>query len=237
MRPAFGTGQSAGIPTPLVPATARADTASGVQRTLEPPPRTNKVMALTQEGRPVDETDEQLVGWSVAGDTAAFVDLFWRHGPAVHAYLARRAGRQNADDLLSDVWLRAFKGRASWHGPEVLPWLYGIAHNVLRAHWRQGARLQPVVPLLDGTDPWPDVDARLDAQAQHELIREVLGSLSEDEREVLLLVVWEQLTPAQVAITLGIPQGTARSRLHRALSTLRGDGLPSVVICSRSKED
>jgi DNA-directed RNA polymerase specialized sigma24 family protein len=83
----------------------------------------------------MDETDEQVVSWSEAGDPAAFVELVWRHGPAVHAYLARRTGRQDADDLLGEVWLRAFKGRASYDRrcPDARPWLYGIARNVLRA--------------------------------------------------------------------------------------------------------
>ena len=168
------------------------------------------------------ETDEQLLGWSKADDPAAFIELFWRHGAAVHAYLARRTGREDADDLLSEVWLRAFKGRGSYdcRYPDARPWLYGIARNVLRAHWREAAR--PLAFTEEAAvDPWSDADRRLDAAAQVEMLRPTLATLSEDEREVLLLVVWEQLAPAEVAVTLGIPQGTARSRLHRALSALR----------------
>jgi DNA-directed RNA polymerase specialized sigma24 family protein len=62
--------------------------------------------------------------------------------------------------------------------------------------------------------------------------------LSEDEREVLLLVVWEGLTPAEVSVVLGIPQGTARSRLHRALSAFRSDAAinSSVLIRLYPKE-
>ncbi|MHB1929591.1 MAG: RNA polymerase sigma factor [Acidimicrobiales bacterium] len=174
--------------------------------------------------------DEEVSGWSEAGDPAAFVELFWRHGPAVHAYLARRSGRQDADDLLSEVWLRAFKGRLSYDRrcPDARPWLYGIARNVLRAHWHEAAR--PVAPATETVawDPWPDVDTHLDAAARSETLRHVLGVLSEDEREVLLLVVWEQLTPAEVAVALRIPQGTARSRLHRGLSALRREAVQLV---------
>jgi len=173
----------------------------------------------------MDETDEQVVDWSEAGEPAAFVDLVWRHAPAVHAYLARRTGRQDADDLLGEVWLRAFKGRASYDRryPDARPWLYGIARNVLRAHWRYASR--PMVHTVepDSSDAWSDVDVRLDAAAQGETLRQVLAALSEDEREVLLLVVWEELTPAEVSVVLGIPQGTARSRLHRAVSAFRSD--------------
>ncbi len=171
----------------------------------------------------MDETDEQLLGGSKVGDPAAFIELFWRHGSAVHAYLARRTGRQDADDLLSEVWLRAFKSRTNYdcRYADARPWLYGIARNVLRAHWSQTARPLAFTEEAVAIDPWSDADRRLDAAAQVEMLRPILATLSEDEREVLLLVVWEQLTPAEAAVTLGIPQGTARSRLHRALSALR----------------
>jgi len=184
----------------------------------------------------VDDADERA-GTSDRDDPAAFVALFWRHGPAVHAYLSRRAGRQDADDLLSEVWLRAFTGRADRRSPEALPWLYGIARNVLSAHWRRQARPRAHAELSDELDPWADADARVDATAQRATIDRVLATLSKDEREVLLLVVWEQLTPAEVAAVLGLPQGTARSRLHRALTTLReATAHPPVLTCSDPME-
>lgn len=176
----------------------------------------------------MEESDEELVSWSRAGDPVAFVEVFWRHGSAVHAYLARRSGRQDADDLLSEVWLRAFKGRGGYDREfaDARPWLYGIARHVLHAHWRQIGR--PAVPILEPAplDYWQEVDARLDATAQREALRSALARLPDGEREVLLLVVWEQLTPAEAALTLGIPQGTARSRLHRALVALRAEPAP-----------
>jgi RNA polymerase sigma factor (sigma-70 family) len=169
------------------------------------------------------EGDEQVVGRSEASAPTAFVELFWRHGDAVHAYLVRRTGRQDADDLLSEVWLRAFKGRANYdpRWPDARPWLYGIARHVLLAHWRRSGR--PLVPLAEpaALDCWDEVDSRLDATGERARLQRVLATLSPDDREVLLLVTWEQLTPSEVAVALGIPQGTARSRLHRALSVFR----------------
>ncbi|HVC71116.1 MAG TPA: RNA polymerase sigma factor [Acidimicrobiales bacterium] len=170
----------------------------------------------------MDGTDTEAVERSPAGDGAAFVELFWHHGPAVHGYLSRRAGRQDADELLSEVWLRAFRSRSSYDHTvaDTRPWLYGIARNVLRAHWRgQDRTRRSMEPAF--TDPWPEADDRLDAFAQREALERGLATLSEDEREVLLLVVWEHLTPAQAAEALAIPQGTARSRLHRARTLVR----------------
>src|SRR5262249_45987736 len=66
-----------------------------------------------------------------------FGRLFWRHGPAVHAYLSRRAGHQHADDLLEEVWVRAFRSRDRYDDRlPALAWLYGIARNVLLGHFR-----------------------------------------------------------------------------------------------------
>jgi RNA polymerase sigma-70 factor (ECF subfamily) len=167
--------------------------------------------------------DEHIVSSSVVDSPAAFVDLFWRHGTSVHAYLARRATRQEADDLLGEVWLRAFKGRATFdpRWSDARPWLYGIARHVLLAHWRQADRAPAATTDAGAVDPWDEVDRRLDATAERRRLLQVLVTLSPEEREVLLLVTWEHLTPSEVAVTLGIAPGTARSRLHRALSVFR----------------
>jgi RNA polymerase sigma-70 factor (ECF subfamily) len=98
--------------------------------------------------------------------------------------------------------------------------LYGIARNVLRAYWR--ARSDNGHAAADGAiDPWDDVVDRLDSAATVQALVPALRSLPAAERDVLLLVAWEQLTPAEAAAVLGVPQGTARSRLHRARAVLR----------------
>ena len=156
-------------------------------------------------------------------DRDQFVELFWRHGAAVHAYLSRRAGRQDADDLLGEVWLQAFRSRERYDQgwPSALPWLYGIARNVLRTHWRADPPIPSPAEPVDSHDPWPSVDDRLDATRDAAAIRAALAALSQQDREVLLLVAWEQLAPAEVAIALDLRHGTVRSRLHRARTQLR----------------
>jgi RNA polymerase sigma-70 factor (ECF subfamily) len=66
------------------------------------------------------------------------------------------------------------------------------------------------------------VDARLDAAALAPQLRQALKDLPDVERELLLLVAWENLTPTEAAQALGIPAGTARSRLHRARQRMDG---------------
>jgi RNA polymerase sigma-70 factor (ECF subfamily) len=165
-------------------------------------------------------SDAELISCSLAGDDDAFVELVRRHAPAVSAYLVRRAGRGPAEELLGEVWVAAYVSRASYDRscPEARPWLFGIARNTLRAHWRarSAEQLDPEMPVL--LDPWPEVDERIDGMA---VLRQALRGLPAAEREIVLLVAWEQLSVAEAARTLGIPAGTARYRLHRARLALR----------------
>jgi RNA polymerase sigma-70 factor (ECF subfamily) len=192
------------------------------------------------------DPDNALIERSVRGRPDAFVEVVRRHELAIHAFLARRGGHQVADDLLGEVWLRAFAARGGYDGrhDDARPWLYGIARNVLRGHWRamreagpgsgsgprsgSGSGSGSGLGLGSGSgtageiaDPWDEVVDRLDSAAQVRAIAAAVRGLPREEREVLLLVAWEQLTPAQAAVALGVPPGTARSRLHRARAALR----------------
>ncbi|MFH8366977.1 RNA polymerase sigma factor [Streptomyces sp. NPDC018031] len=166
-------------------------------------------------------TDDDLLIRSVT-DAEAFEPLVTRHSAALHGYLARRAP-DAADDLLAEVWLRSYAGRAGYDPARgtVRTWLFGVARNVLAAHWRHRGRAPHPGGGEESSDPWHAVDQRLDAAAVAPLIRRTLAELPSVERELLLLVAWEQLTPTEAAAVVGIPAGTARSRLHRARSRLR----------------
>ncbi|MEU3186033.1 sigma-70 family RNA polymerase sigma factor [Streptomyces sp. NPDC006923] len=168
------------------------------------------------------ETDDELLTRSVR-DTEAFEPLVARHSTALHGYLARRAPRA-ADDLLAEVWLQAYTARGTYDSGRgaARTWLFGVARNVLAAHWRRHSddRRTPRA-AEESDDPWQAVDRRLDAAAVAPLIRRTLAGLPHVERELLLLVAWEQLTPTEAAAVVGIPPGTARSRLHRARTRLR----------------
>jgi len=143
--------------------------------------------------------------------------LYERHARAVFRYLARRAGPPAAEDLLSEVFIIALSASArvvAHDSGSALPWLYGIALNVLRAYFR---RPPPVADMARdlGMD-WDAVDERLDAFAERGRLRAALDGLADSDRELLLLVAWEGLTPAEAAAVLGISQVAARTRLHRA---------------------
>jgi RNA polymerase sigma factor (sigma-70 family) len=143
--------------------------------------------------------------------------LYERHAQAVFRYLARRAGPAAAEDLLSEVFITALSAHARvvpHDSGSALPWLYGIALNVLRAHLRRPVPAAGVARDL-GMD-WDAVDERLDALAERGRLRTALDGLAAADRELLLLVAWEGLAPAEAAAALGISPVAARSRLHRA---------------------
>lgn len=168
-------------------------------------------------------SDAELIGWSLAGDDGAFVEMICHHEAAVWAYLVRRAGRGSAEDLLGEVWASAFGSRRLYDGsyPDARPWLFGIALNTLRRYWRSRPSEDLVSDMGDlpiGTDPWPAVDERIEVET---ILRSALTHLRPEEREVLLLVVWEELSIADAARVLNLPAGTARRYLHHARMTLR----------------
>ncbi|HEY5013595.1 MAG TPA: sigma-70 family RNA polymerase sigma factor [Acidimicrobiia bacterium] len=147
----------------------------------------------------------------------AFGEIYERHAAAVFRYLARRVGAGAAEDLLGEVFVAAVSARLRFEphaSGSALPWLYGIAGNVVRTHLRRA----PARVLADHASvvDWDAVDARLDAGVRREELRAVLAALTEGESELLLLVAWEGVSPTEAAEALGLTAVAARSRLHRA---------------------
>jgi RNA polymerase sigma factor (sigma-70 family) len=169
------------------------------------------------------ESDAELIGRSLTGDGEAFMEVICRHEAAVGAYLVRRVGREAAEDLLGEVWIAAFESRGAYDTSFAVarPWLFGVALNRLRRYWRSRPAedlMSDVSVLAQGWDPWPAVDSRVDTQT---VLREALARLKPEEREVLTLVAWEDLTVADAARVLGMPLGTGRRLLHQARLALR----------------
>jgi RNA polymerase sigma-70 factor (ECF subfamily) len=166
------------------------------------------------------DSDELLLARS-ATDPASFEPLVERHSPALYAYLARRMPNA-AEDVLSEVWLSAYAGRATFdpdRGP-ARGWLFGIARNAVVTHLRRSIAL----PLgYGGAEErgWDAVDDRIDAQRSAPAVFAAVRALPDGERELLLLVALDGLTPTEAGAALGIPAGTARSRLHRARARIR----------------
>jgi RNA polymerase sigma-70 factor (ECF subfamily) len=189
---------------------------------------------------PAVPSDAAIIGRSVAVPEC-FAEIFDRHAEGIYRYAARRVGQQAAADVMSEVFLAAFRNRCSYDTgrDDARPWLYGIAVNVISQHQRaqrRYARVLATVPGLPATDVVADevVDRVTAAQMRPRLVR-VLGELSDDDRELVLLVAWAGLSYEQAAQALGIPLGTVRSRLHRIRAKLRRAAGPSLLPPHKSR--
>jgi RNA polymerase sigma-70 factor (ECF subfamily) len=155
----------------------------------------------------------------------SFEAAFEAEFASLHRYLARRLGQAVADELAAETFAVAFR---SWDrldpGRPVRPWLYGIAANLVRHHWRKERRMLRAY-ARSGADPvFADEDAaaeRADADARHRELATALAGLRRDEREILLLHAWAELTDAEIADALDVPVGTVKSRLSRTREKLR----------------
>lgn len=149
-----------------------------------------------------------------------FTALFDAHAPQVHRYLRRRvANPSDVDDLVSDVFLVAWRRLDEIPRDAELPWLYKTAWLTLANHRR---RVVPL-PVADAAE----VDRQLDADPADVVIEDLAlaqawGTLSTRDREVLRLAAWEGLDGAALAAALGVSVGGAAAALSRARSRLAG---------------
>lgn len=158
----------------------------------------------------------------LAAQRAEHDALFRAHYPTVVAFLARRIPVEDAKDLGAEVFVEAWRQRdhvvvdadRGW-----LPWLFTVARRMcnawLAAQSAAGARNARMVPPApeDFTQRFVDVEA---ANQHLSAALAAMLRLGEEDREVLELCGLSGFTPAQASITLGVPAGTVRVRLHRA---------------------
>lgn len=157
---------------------------------------------------------------------ADFGQVFDRYFAAIHGYLARRLGRSRADDLAGEVFRTAYINLAKYN-PNLgglRPWLYGIAHNVMRRHLRDAERAERAwarIKVPAAADQFELSDDRLDAWQQTSTLQVALDELHPADREALILFAVEGLSYGEVAEVMSTPIGTVRSRIHRARSRVR----------------
>lgn len=145
--------------------------------------------------------------------------IFDRHFDAVFGYLVRRVGRSRADDLASATFTVAFERRERFRreATTARPWLFGIATNLLRNERRAEKRALSALGALEA----PGLAAGQVEPSDPVQVGRLLARLSREQRDVLLLYAWEDLSYEEIAQALGVPIGTVRSRLTRARSRLR----------------
>jgi RNA polymerase sigma factor (sigma-70 family) len=179
------------------------------------------------DGVSIEPTDAALIERSLV-EPNAFAGVFDRHFDAVHGYATRRLGRSLAEEIASETFILAFDGRATFDRTrtDARPWLFGIAANLMRRHWRaERRRLHALGRIESDGSTEPPREERADLVA-------ALSSLPAREREALLLFALVDLSYDEIAEGLELPIGTVRSRLSRARARIRKrlDVIPEGVL-------
>lgn len=170
-------------------------------------------------------TDEQLMVRAKAGNDAAFEELYHRYARRLKGFFFLQLGgdEELAADATHDVFLRAYEARNRYQeGKNVSTWLFTIAYNICRNHYRSNAYETQLLATLDA-EPISDeqIEVQLDAAALDDALAQVLSELPPPLHQLFSLHYQEELTIPQVAEIVGIPEGTVKSRLHKTMNIIR----------------
>jgi RNA polymerase sigma factor (sigma-70 family) len=177
--------------------------------------------------RNYDQLDDADLWELSTTDREAFGEIFRRHARSVFAICYWRTGdAAMAEDVTSVVFLEAWRRRelVVLEQRSALPWLLGVANHTSRNATRSLRRYGQALRRLDGrrvvmSDE--DVIDRLDAETSLNLVNRVARDLSDQEREIVLLVFWSGLSYEAASVALGVPVGTIRSRVSRTRRKLQ----------------
>jgi RNA polymerase sigma-70 factor, ECF subfamily len=150
--------------------------------------------------------------------------LYEEHGKDLMAYALRRAqDPEDAADVVAETFLVAWRrGTEVPVGEAARLWLFGVARRILSNQQRAGRRRAKLAERLR-SDLAAEVEGWPEAETDPEGLRTTLERLDPDDRELLTLIAWEELTPGQAARVLGISAVAARSRLLRARRRFRAE--------------
>jgi RNA polymerase sigma factor (sigma-70 family) len=177
----------------------------------------------------MDETDGELLAATARGDAEAFGRFYRRHERRVVAYAMRRCvNATDVADLVGETFLGALGSAARFTDDrdDAIPWLFGIARRVLARQRRSFLRRQRLnrrlanLPTLCADEADAVVSA-LDASRLAAQLAAALSKLRRKDQELLQLVSYDGLSPAQAGRALGMNANTARVRLSRARARLR----------------
>lgn len=149
-----------------------------------------------------------------------FTQCWTLNANRVHAYAVRHVGFDGAQEVVAETFLHAWR---RWHHvPDpTLPWLLGTARKVIGNRRRSLKRQEALATRLEMLEAATKGSDAAETVATHrEAALNALAALSPGEREALLLVAWDGLTPDEAATVLGVRPGTFRVRLHRARAHL-----------------
>ena len=179
----------------------------------------------------MDATESAAIAACRAGQLSQFDALYTQHVDAVYRYLYRRTyDRDLAEDLASITFMKAMESIRSFDPSRgvLRAWLYRIARNSLIDHFRAN---KPTVPIESIWDlPSADVTSLLAARNSDAVIlHKALATLNQDQREIVLLRVWEGLSHQEIADLTGKSVANSKVLFSRAVASLRTQ-MPSLAL-------
>ena len=179
------------------------------------------------EGRPEDE-QQHLVARAQRGDPGAFEEILARYQQiAFRTAYVITASAADAEDAAQEGFVKAFRAIGRFRaGSEVRPWLLRIVANEARNRVRSAGRrrrleLQLTEDFRPG-DAAPSPEAVAVAADERRRLLGLVNAMSDEDRLVIASRYFLQLSGEETAAALGIPEGTVKSRLSRALARLKG---------------
>ncbi len=173
--------------------------------------------------------DRTLLERIRGGDTEGAAELFDRYAPALLRFADRLlSDRGTAEEVTQEVFVKVISRAHQYDGrAEVASWLFAIAANACRDRRRRDRRAT-VVPLEAVPEPaqpargdGDGVLGRLVERQKRDAVRQALSRLSDEQREALVLARYHGLAYAEIARTLGISVGAVKTRIFRAVETLK----------------
>ena len=170
-------------------------------------------------------TDEQLMARVAGGSDTAFEELYRRYARRLKGFFFLQLGgdEELAADSTHDVFLRAYEARSRYQkGKNVSTWIFTIAYNICRNHYRSNAYEAQLLASLDA-EPMDgqQIEVELEAAELDKALEQVLAELPAPLHQIFSLHYQEELTIPQVAEIVGIPKGTVKSRLNKTMNIIR----------------
>ena len=185
-------------------------------------------------------SDEELMLRYGKGEVRAFEELVTRHQRPVFTFILRFVGsRELAEDLLQEVFLRVVKSAPSYRQKaKFTTWLYTIARNICIDNARKASKRSEVSldrnlsrdaegdgkTFLDNVEDQvtDDGDSYILRKQFRDQLEQALRALPEEQREVYIMREFSGLKFREIAVVVGVPENTVKSRMRYALETLRG---------------
>ena len=168
-------------------------------------------------------TDNAIMLKVKSGDLDKMALLFQRYHRPLYGFLYHMTNqREVSEDMVQNIFYRMLRSRHTFTGNgEFRTWMYHLARNVLKDHWKKAGVPRSVTDWEDRVTDAVPVDEQLEKKMELEMLQKRISSLSPESREVLILSRYQDLKYAEIAEVLDLSVAAVKVRIHRAINQLK----------------